>query len=202
MAQTLCRNDSALAIDTSPLIGDDYGKDHMPCWDFGISTVDLPYPTLRVSLFSGISSKESIMPQARSGDTVQVHYTGKLVDGTTFDSSAGGEPLQFTLGEGDLIPGFEQAVLGMAPGENKTHTIPAQQAYGPHQPELLMDVERQEFPDDINPYVGQQLQMTQSNGSTVQVVVTAVNAAHVTLDANHPLAGQDLVFDITLVSIM
>lgn len=142
------------------------------------------------------------MPQARSGDMVQVHYTGKLVDGTTFDSSEGGTPLQFTLGEGDLIPGFEEAVLGMTPGERKTHTIPAHQAYGIHQPELLIEVERQQFPDDINPYVGQQLQMTQENGSTVQVVVTAVNVAHVTLDANHPLAGQDLVFEISLVAIM
>jgi peptidylprolyl isomerase len=141
------------------------------------------------------------MPQARPGDTVQVHYTGKLVDGTTFDSSEGGDPLQFTLGEGDLIPGFEQAVLGMAPGENKTHTIPAPQAYGIYQPELLLEVERQQFPDDIDPYVGQQLEMTQSNGSTVPVVVTAVNAAHVTLDANHPLAGQDLVFEISLLAI-
>lgn len=142
------------------------------------------------------------MPQARPGDMVRVHYTGKLVDGTTFDSSEEGAPIQFTLGEGDLIPGFEEAVLGMAPGESKTHTIPAQQAYGLHQPELLLEVDRQQFPDDINPYVGQQLEMTQANGSTVPVVVTAINAAHVTLDGNHPLAGQDLLFEICLVAIM
>lgn len=142
------------------------------------------------------------MAQVGPGDTVQVHYTGKFVDGTTFDSSAGGQPLEFTLGRGELIPGFEHAILGMALGESKTYTIPAQQAYGAHQPELLLEVHHEEFPEDITPYVGQQLQMTQANGSTVQVVVTAVDAAHVTLDANHPLAGKDLVFDITLVAIM
>jgi peptidylprolyl isomerase len=142
------------------------------------------------------------MAQAQRGDTVQVHYTGKLTNGTTFDSSQDRDPLEFTLGEGEIIPGFEQAVMGMQPGESKTETIAADQAYGPHRTELLMTVERQEFPEDLQPHVGQRLQMTQTNGDAVPVVVTNVSISQVTLDANHPLAGQDLVFDITLVAIL
>ena len=141
------------------------------------------------------------MAQAQLGDTVQVHYTGRLPDGTVFDSSQQREPLEFTLGEGQLIPGFEQVVLGMTPGESKTETIPSAQAYGAHQPELLLDVERAQFPQDIQPHVGQELQMSRPDGSAVPVVVTAVTASQVTLDANHPLAGKDLIFDITLVAI-
>jgi peptidylprolyl isomerase len=142
------------------------------------------------------------MAQAQLGDTVQVHYTGRLVDGTTFDSSAQGDPLEFTLGQGSLIPGFEQAVLGMQPEDSKTVAIPSEQAYGPHRAELLISVERQEFPTDIQPHIGQRLQMTQNDGTPVPVVVTAVTEADVTLDANHPLAGQELIFDITLVAIV
>jgi FKBP-type peptidyl-prolyl cis-trans isomerase 2 len=141
------------------------------------------------------------MAQAQLGDTVQVHYTGRLTDGTVFDSSQQREPLEFTLGQGQLIPGFEQVVLGMAPGESRTATIPSAQAYGAHRPELFLDVERTQFPQDIQPHVGQELQMSRPDGSAVAVVVTAVTASQVTLDANHPLAGKDLVFDITLVAI-
>jgi peptidylprolyl isomerase len=142
------------------------------------------------------------MTQAQLGDTVQVHYTGRLRDGTTFDSSAQRDPLEFTLGQGELIPGFEQAVLGMQPEDSKTVTIPSEQAYGPHRAELLISVNRQEFPTELQPHVGQQLQMTQNDGSPVPVMVTVVTEAEVTLDANHPLAGQELIFDITLVAIV
>jgi peptidylprolyl isomerase len=141
------------------------------------------------------------MAQAQLGDTVQVHYTGRLTDGTVFDSSQQREPLEFTLGQGQLIPGFEQVVLGMTPGESKTGTISSAQAYGAHQSELLLNVERAQFPQDIQPHVGQELQMSRPDGSAVPVVVTAVTASQVTLDANHPLAGKDLIFDITLVAI-
>ena len=142
------------------------------------------------------------MAQAQLGDTVHVHYTGRLTNGTMFDSSQQRDPLEFTLGQGELIPGFEQAVLGMQPGDSKTETIAVDQAYGPHRSELLITVDRQEFPAEIQPHVGQRLQMTQADGATVPVVVAEVAIAHVTLDANHPLAGQDLVFDITLVAIL
>jgi peptidylprolyl isomerase len=141
------------------------------------------------------------MAQAQVGDMVRVHYTGRLTDGTIFDSSMQREPLQFTLGQGEMIAGFEHAVIGMSPGQSKTETIPSEQAYGPHRSELLVEIERQHLPPDLQPYVGQNLQMTQPNGVTVTVVVTTVSLSQVTLDANHPLAGKDLVFDITLVAI-
>ncbi len=141
------------------------------------------------------------MTQARPGDEVKVHYRGRLTDGTEFDSSAQREPLAFTLGAGQMIPGFEQAVLGMTLGESKTTTIPAEQAYGPHQPERLMALERHHLPPDLQPEIGQHLHMTRQDGSEVTVIVAAVTETEVTLDANHPLAGQDLIFDITLVEL-
>ena len=142
------------------------------------------------------------MTQAQVGDMVKVHYTGRLTDGTTFDTSLERDPLEFTLGEGELIAGFEQAVLGMAAGESKTTTIPAAQAYGPHHAERMIDVERHHLPSDLQPEIGQQLQMTRPDGTTLSVMVTTVTETQVTLDANHPLAGQDLIFDITLVEIL
>jgi FKBP-type peptidyl-prolyl cis-trans isomerase 2 len=145
---------------------------------------------------------ETIMAQAQSGDTVQVHYTGKLDDGTTFDTSMQREPLEFTLGAGELIPGFEQAVLGMSPGESKTATIPTDQAYGRHRPERVLEVDRNQLPATLQPQVGQQLQMTRPDGQAIDVVITAVTDAQVMLDANHPLAGKELIFDITLVAIV
>src|SRR5262245_49013995 len=143
-----------------------------------------------------------IMPRAQPGDLVKVFYTGRLDDGTTFDTSLQREPLEFTVGEGELIPGFEQAVVGMTPGESRTTTILSDQAYGPHHPERVMDVERHHLPADLLPEIGQRLHMTRQDGSTITVVVTAVTEGQVTLDANHPLAGRDLIFDITLVEIM
>jgi peptidylprolyl isomerase len=141
------------------------------------------------------------MAQAKTGDTVTVHYTGRLDDGTVFDSSEGREPLQFSIGSGNLIPGFEQAVVGMAPGESKTETIPAEQAYGPYYQERVLVVEREQMPAEMPVDIGLQLQIRQQGGQTIPVVVTDVSGSQVTLDANHPLAGEDLIFDIQLVSI-
>ncbi|AFY68104.1 peptidylprolyl isomerase [Geitlerinema sp. PCC 7407] len=141
------------------------------------------------------------MTQAKVGDTVRVHYTGKLVDGTIFDSSSNRDPLEFAIGSGGIIPGFEQAVIGMNPGDSKTTHIPADQAYGPHRQEMVLVVEREQIPPDIDLQVGQQLQLRQENGYALPVIVTEVEEAQVTLDANHPLAGEDLIFDIQLVEI-
>ncbi len=141
------------------------------------------------------------MAAAKHGDTVQVHYTGRLEDGTVFDSSFDREPLEFTIGTGQIIPGFEEAVIGMNPGESRTTNIPADQAYGPHHEDMVVTVDRDQFPAHITPSVGQQLQLHQPDGQMIMVTVTDVSPAHVTLDANHPLAGQDLVFDIELVGI-
>lgn len=141
------------------------------------------------------------MAQATNGDTVTLHYTGKLEDGTVFDSSVNRDPLQFTLGEGLLIPGFEQAVLGMSVGESKTAKVSADQAYGPHREEMVVDIDRQEFPPHFQPKVGQQLQIPQGDDRTTRLIVTDVSEQKVRLDANHPLAGRDLVFDIQLLEI-
>jgi len=142
------------------------------------------------------------MVQAKPGDTVKIHYTGKLDDGTVFDSSADREPLEFTLSGGQVIPGFEQAVVGMAPGESKTEKIPMEQAYGPYRQEMVIQVNREQLPPDLDPEVGLQLQIQQPNGQAIPVLVTEVTTAKVTLDANHPLAGEDLTFDIELVEIV
>jgi peptidylprolyl isomerase len=141
------------------------------------------------------------MGQAKEGDTVKVHYTGKLDDGTVFDSSAEREPLEFTIGEGMVIPGFEEAVVGMNPGESKTATIVSDEAYGDHRPDMVIEVTRSQFPANIEPVVGQQLQLRQSDGQTFVVRVIEVDEDSVILDANHPLAGEDLTFDIQLVEI-
>jgi FKBP-type peptidyl-prolyl cis-trans isomerase 2 len=142
------------------------------------------------------------MVQAQSGDRVKVHYTGRLADGTTFDTSLQRDPLEFTLGGGQIIPGFEQAVLGMTSGASKTITIPAAQAYGPHQSERVMELERHHLPRDLHPELGQHLHLQRQTGETLDVVVTALTEGHITLDANHPLAGHDLIFDIQLVEIL
>jgi len=141
------------------------------------------------------------MSQAKKGDRVSIHYTGKLTDGTQFDSSAGREPLQFTLGSGEVIPGFDEAVTGMQVGESRNITIPADKAYGPRNEQLVMDVPMSQVPPDLNPEVGQQLQMGGPNGEVVIVKVVGVTDAAITLDANPPLAGEDLCFDIELVAI-
>ncbi|NNF58689.1 MAG: peptidylprolyl isomerase [Rhodothermaceae bacterium] len=141
------------------------------------------------------------MSTAKTGDSVRIHYTGRLNDGTVFDSSDGREPLGFTLGSGEVIPGFDQGVAGMDVGETKTIEIPADEAYGAYRDDLALQVGRDQFPDDIAPEVGQQLQLGMADGGTLSVVVTEINDETVTLDANHPLAGQDLTFDLELVSV-
>ncbi len=141
------------------------------------------------------------MAQAKKGDKVQVHYTGKLDDGTVFDSSQGRDPLEFQLGTGSVIPGFEEAVVGMQEGENKTAHIPADQAYGEYHDEMLLTVPRDQFPPDVEPQVGQELQLREQDGQTFVVQVKDVSGDEVTLDANHPLAGEDLTFDIQLVRV-
>ena len=140
--------------------------------------------------------------QAENGDVVQVHYTGKLADGTVFDSSVGLEPLEFTLGAGQMIPGFEQAVLGMKVGESKTVTIPVNEAYGPRLDDLIAEVPREKLPSDLTPEVGQQLGMNQPDGGVTIVTITGVSDNTVTIDANHPLVGKDLTFEIELVKIL
>lgn len=139
------------------------------------------------------------MAQAKYGDVVKVHYTGKLDDGTIFDSSVDRDPLQFTIGNGEIILGFEQAVIGMEPGETKTIKIPSGEAYGPHNEEMVLEIDRNEFPADLNLRAGLQLQMRQDDGRAIPVMVIDISESSVTLDANHPLAGKDLTFDIRLV---
>jgi len=141
------------------------------------------------------------MAQAKAGDTVHVHYTGRLNDGTVFDSSDGRDPLKFTLGSGQVIPGFDNAVINMSIGEKKTVEIPVDEAYGPSQDDLVMPVPRNQFPPDIIPEVGQQLQVGSPTGEMLVVTVTDVKEDIVTLDANPPLAGEDLTFDLELVAI-
>jgi peptidylprolyl isomerase len=142
------------------------------------------------------------MPQAKKGDKVKVHYTGRLNDGTVFDSSKDREPLEFQLGQGELIPGFEHAVDGMTPGETKTIDISADQAYGQHREELIQKVPRQQFPTDIEFQVGQRFQIGQQEEQPMIVQVTEVTESNITLDGNHPLAGKNLTFDIELLGIL
>jgi FKBP-type peptidyl-prolyl cis-trans isomerase 2 len=145
--------------------------------------------------------KEFIMAEAKNGDKVKVHYTGKLEDGTVFDSSVEREPLEFTLGQGEVIPGFEEAVVGMQPDESKTTTLPPEKGYGDHNPQMVVTVERERLPDNLEPQVGQALQMRQGDGQTLMVTVADLSESTITLDANHPLAGRNLTFDIQLVEI-
>jgi peptidylprolyl isomerase len=141
------------------------------------------------------------MAQAKTGDTVHVHYKGSLADGTVFDTSEGAQPLQFTIGSGDVIPGFEEAIVGMSQGDQKRQTIPADQAYGARREELVFQVEREQLPPDSDVSVGDYLRLGFPDGRTAAVQVAELNESSVTLDANHPLAGKDLIFDLTLVDI-
>jgi len=141
------------------------------------------------------------MAKAEQGDTVKVHYTGTLDDGTVFDSSRGGDPLEFTLGGGEVIPGFDDGVRGMEIGEEKTVTISCAQAYGEPREDLKAKVPREDFPNEISPEPGMQLQMMTPNGQAIPVIMEDVAEDHVLLNANHPLAGQDLTFTLTLVDV-
>jgi peptidylprolyl isomerase len=141
------------------------------------------------------------MAAAQQGDTVKIHYTGSLADGSVFDSSAGHDPLEFKIGSGQVIIGFEEAVLGMCVGDSKHVTIPVEKAYGRHNADLVMKTPREHIPPDMELQVGQRLQMGGVDGELLLVRVIDITAAHVTLDANPPLAGKDLNFQIELVSI-
>lgn len=141
------------------------------------------------------------MSKVTESNTVKVHYTGTLEDGTIFDSSKEREPLQFTMGQGQLIPGFEKAVLGMAVNESKTFTIPSDEAYGAKREELIQDIDKGVLPPDMEPAVGQQLVSTQPDGRELMVTVVGVSDDKVTIDANHPLAGKDLTFEIEVMEI-
>jgi peptidylprolyl isomerase len=152
------------------------------------------------AVLAGCSGSNS-EAQAKDGDTVKVQYTGTLEDGSIFDTSVGGEPLEFTLGQGQLIPGFEKAVIGMKVGESKTVNIPVDDAYGPYRDDLVAVVGRENLPEGMNPVVGQQLQITQADGSAIVVTVIKVSETTITIDANHPLVGKNLIFEITLVEI-
>lgn len=142
------------------------------------------------------------MSKAKNGDKVKVHYKGTLEDGTVFDSSEGRDPLEFTIGEGRVIPGFEQAVDGLAVKESRTVAIPCAEAYGERREELIQEVPRDQFPEDMKVEQGQRLQLSLHDGQQMVVEVTSMTDASVTLDANHPLAGKDLNFEIELVEIL
>ena len=142
------------------------------------------------------------MSQAKSGDTVKIHYTGTLDDGTQFDSSAGRDPLEFQVGSGQVIAGFDQAVEGMAVGDSKSVRLEPEEAYGPRHDQLVQEVDRSVLPDDLDPKEGMALQSSSPDGQVTQFMVTAVTESSITVDANHPLAGQALSFDIELVEIL
>lgn len=137
---------------------------------------------------------------AQNGNTVKVHYKGTLDDGTVFDSSENREPLTFVLGRHQLIPGFEQAVLGRSVGDKFSVTIPAEEAYGESKPDMIMEVPRDQVPPNITPKVGLGLTLQVDEGS-IDVLITEVTDTHITLDANHPLAGEDLTFEIEIIDI-
>lgn len=141
------------------------------------------------------------MQAVKNGDTVRVHYHGRLTNGTTFDSSEGREPLEFKVGAGMVIKGFDNGVMDMKVGEKKTVNIPVEEAYGPKDAKLLMDFPKDRIPADLNPQLGMDLQMSNPEGQIFQVKVAAIGPDSITLDANHPLAGEALVFDIELVEI-
>jgi peptidylprolyl isomerase len=144
---------------------------------------------------------EGSMQQAKRGDTVKIHYKGQFDDGTVFDTSEDGDPIEFTIGEGHVIPGFEDAVIGMATGEKKTEKIEADRAYGQHRPDLVFTIDRGQLPQGTNISVGDFLKIGFADGGSASVQVAEIADESVTLDANHPLAGKDLTFDLTLVSI-
>ena len=141
------------------------------------------------------------MSTAKNGDTVRVHYTGSFDDGTIFDSSVGSTPLEFTVGSGQVIPGFDVMVTGMSKGDRKTQRIPASEAYGERMDGLVFTVNKSQMPDHLVPEVGQMLSISHPSGETIPVTITGVSETELTLDANHELAGRDLTFEIELIEI-
>jgi FKBP-type peptidyl-prolyl cis-trans isomerase 2 len=146
--------------------------------------------------------KQTIMQEAKKGDKVKVHYHGKLTSGETFDSSAGREPLEFEIGSGSVIKGFDEGVSGMKVGEKKTINIPVDEAYGQRSEDMLIEFPKDRFPKDMEIKEGMQLMMSNGTGQNIPVIVTEVKDDGVILDANHPLAGEDLIFDIELIEIV
>ncbi len=142
------------------------------------------------------------MQQAKNGDKVKVHYHGRLTSGETFDSSAGREPLEFEVGSGMVIQGFDDGVTGMKVGDKKTINIPAESAYGEKNPDMLVEYPRSQFPENIDLQVGTELMLSSASGQQFQVKINEIKDDVVILDANHPLAGQELIFDIELVEIV
>ena len=142
------------------------------------------------------------MQQVKSGDKIKVHYHGRVTNGETFDKSEGREPLEFEVGSGMVIKGFDDGVTGMAVGDKKTINIPADEAYGPKNPDMVIDMPKDRFPQDMEIEVGMPLSMSDGQGQQFQVVVAEVQEEVVILDANHPLAGEDLIFDLELVEII
>jgi peptidylprolyl isomerase len=158
--------------------------------------------TLRRSQAFITHLKENAMAQAKQGDIVQIHYTGRLDDGTVFDTSSERHPLRFTIGKGQVIAGVEQAIVGMNTGEFKTAKLPFELAYGPRRDDMIVTMDRSQLPPDLNPMVGQRLELTQTDDQKILATVTDITASTLTLDANHPLAGKTLTFDIELVAIV
>lgn len=148
------------------------------------------------------NEKTSVMKKVQEGDEIKVHYTGKLEDGTVFDSSRERDPLQFKVGSGMMIKGFDEAVRGMEIGDSKTANIKSEEAYGERNDQMIITLTKDKFPENIDPEEGQQLSMQSQQGQPIPVVVTKVEEDEVTLDANHPLAGKDLVFDIEIVEFV
>ncbi|MGI3183664.1 FKBP-type peptidyl-prolyl cis-trans isomerase [Nioella aestuarii] len=141
------------------------------------------------------------MTEATSGSKVAFHYTGTLTDGSVFDSSEGRDPLSFTMGQGQIIPGLEKAFDGLKVGDEKTVTVPAAEAYGEHNPQAVQQIPRDQIPENIPTEVGTQLQMQAPNGQAIPVVIAEATDEHITLDANHPLAGKDLTFAVKVMSV-
>ena len=154
-----------------------------------------------ISCIGDLLKRKLMAQEVKAGDTVKVHYHGKLTDGTTFDSSEGRSPLEFEVGGGMVIKGFDDGVLGMTVGQKKTIEIPVEDAYGPRDPQAIIEFPIDRFPPNIKPEVGMQLAMNNGAGQQMPVVIVEVKPDAVVLDANHQLAGQDLVFDLELVEI-
>ena len=146
-------------------------------------------------------SREEKMKEAQVGDLVSVHYTGKFTNGEVFDSSKERDPLKFTLGKKELLGGIEDRVVGMKPGETQSVTLNPEQAFGDRQEDLILTIPKNKFPQHITPSVGLQLKLSNASGGELPVVITDVSDDSVTLDGNHPLAGQTVVFDIELIEV-
>lgn len=142
------------------------------------------------------------MERVKEGDTIRIHYTGKLEDGTVFDSSEGDNPLEFTVGEGMIIPGLEQGVIGMTPGESKSITVPMELAYGDYRKERVFELSRERVPENFNPGIGQQIQMYRADGLSIVATVIGIFENYFLVDCNHPLAGKTLIFEIKLLEIL